>query len=198
MVRELTPVGATSMAHLLVIDLEATCCDDNSFPRTDMEIVEIGAVMVCPEALQPLNEFQTFVRPVLNPTMTDFCRDLTNITQLQIDSAPSFVNALADFIDWANGFAPFVFCSWGNYDRTQFESDCSRHGVEYPFGDHHINVKAEFASASGRPQKPGVPAALHSVGLTFSGSNHRGIDDARNIARLLPYIFPPGHRVAGG
>jgi len=186
------------MEYFLVIDLEATCCDDNSFPRTDMEIVEIGAVMVCPTTHQPLDEFQTFVRPVLNPNLTDFCRNLTNISQSQVDSAPSFAGALSNLIDWANGFDPFVFCSWGNYDRTQFESDCSRHDVDYPLGDRHINLKAEFASAHGRRKKLGVPAALRLVGLTFSGSHHRGIDDARNIARLLPYVSPPASSAGGG
>ena len=186
------------MEHFLVIDLEATCCDDNSFPRTDMEIVEIGAVMVCPTTHQPIDEFQTFIRPALNPILTIFCRELTNISQSQVDSAPSFTDAMANFIDWANGFAPFVFCSWGNYDRTQFQSDCMQHDVAYPFGDRHINLKAEFASANGRRKKLGVPAALRSVGLTFSGSHHRGIDDARNIACLLPYIFPPASSAGGG
>jgi inhibitor of KinA sporulation pathway (predicted exonuclease) len=33
------------------------------------------------------------------------------------------------------------------------------------------------------------------VGLTFEGTAHRGIDDARNMARLLPWIFGDG-RVA--
>ena len=73
-----------------------------------------------------------------------------------------------------------------------------QHDVAYPFGDRHINLKAEFASANGRRKKLGVPAALRSVGLTFSGSHHRGIDDARNIACLLPYIFPPASSAGGG
>lgn len=185
------------MERFLVVDLEATCCDDSSFPRTEMEIVKIGAVMVCPSTHQPLGEFQTFIQPVLHPILTGFCRELTNISQAQVDSAPSFADALASFLDWANGFAPFVFCSWGNYDRTQFESDCIQHKVAYPFGDRHINFKAEFAKANGRRKKLGVPAALRSVGLTFSGSHHRGIDDARNIASLIPCIFPPSSNVGG-
>ncbi|EMI23518.1 exonuclease, RNase T and DNA polymerase III [Rhodopirellula europaea SH398] len=90
-----------------------------------------------------------------------------------------------------------MFCSWGNYDRTQFEFACIQHNVAYPFGDRHINLKAEFAKANGRRKKLGVPAALRSVGLTFSGSYHRGIDDARNIGSLIPCIFPPSSCVGG-
>jgi len=186
------------MEHYLVIDLEATCCNDDSFPRTEMEIIEIGAVMVCPATFQPIDEFQSFVRPVQNETLTEFCRELTNISQRQVDKAPLFPHVLKSLNDWASGFSPFLFCSWGNYDRTQFESDCSFHNVSFPFDCRHVNLKAEFSSINGHRKKLGVPAALRSVGLSFSGCHHRGIDDARNIACLLPYVFPPSHSVNGG
>ena len=186
------------MAHFLVIDLEATCCDDDSFPRTEMEAIEIGAVIVCPETFQPIDEFQTFIRPVRNPMLTDFCCNLTGISQQQVDGAPLFPAALQSLIHWAHGYCPFVFCSWGDYDRTQFQSDCLFHDIAYPFDGQHVNLKAEFASMNGQRKKLGVPAALRSIGLTFSGSHHRGIDDARNIAYLLPYVFPPAKRTNGG
>lgn len=178
------------MEHFLVVDLEATCSDDGCVPRDEMEIIEIGAVMVSATTHQPVDEYQAFVRPVRNPTLTAFCRDLTNISQSQVDSAAGFPNVLSEFLAWARGFPSFTFCSWGDYDRSQFERDCDFHHVEYPFGDEHINLKAEFAHARGR-RKMGVPAALRSVGLTFSGSHHRGLDDARNISCLIPFIFPP-------
>lgn len=87
------------MERFLVVDLEATCCDDSSFPRTEIEIVEIGAVMVCSSTHQPLDEFQTFIQPVLHPKLTGFCREFTNISQSQVASAPSFADALASFFD---------------------------------------------------------------------------------------------------
>jgi inhibitor of KinA sporulation pathway (predicted exonuclease) len=186
------------MKHFLVVDLEATCCDDNSFPRTEMEIIEVGAVMVQSATNQPVAEFQSFMRPARNPTLTDFCRDLTGITQPNVDAAPAFADVLANMLVWAADFAPYTLCSWGNYDRTQFHSDCDYHSVNYPFGDKHINLKADFASATGRRKKMGVPAALRSVGLSFVGSHHRGIDDARSIAAMIPYISPASFSAGGG
>lgn len=41
----------------------------------------------------------------------------------------------------------------------------------------------------GLAKKPGLDQAVKLAGLQFTGTHHRGIDDARNIARLLPYIF---------
>lgn len=178
------------MKHLLVIDLEATCCDDNLFARTEMEIIEIGAVMVQSANHQPVDEFQAFVRPLRHPALTHFCRDLTSITQSDVDCAQQFSVVLTDLLTWAADYSPYTFCSWGDYDRIQFQRDCDRHSIDYPFGDLHVDLKREFAPADTGHRNMGVLAALNSVGLSFVGSHHRGIDDARNISRLLPHIFP--------
>ena len=71
--------------YYLVIDVETTCCAHNSFPRSEMEIIEIGAVL-CDRHFQPLNFFQSFVRPVVHPSLTDFCRELTSIRQKDVPS----------------------------------------------------------------------------------------------------------------
>jgi len=38
-----------------------------------------------------------------------------------------------------------LWASYGDYDREQFQRSCAAHGVEYPFGSGHINVKSLFA-----------------------------------------------------
>ena len=52
-----------------------------------------------------------------------------------------------------------------------------------------MNLKEAFREARGVSTKPGLDQAIRSVGLAFAGAPHRGLDDARNIGRLLPYIF---------
>jgi inhibitor of KinA sporulation pathway (predicted exonuclease) len=50
-----------------------------------------------------------------------------------------------------------------------------------------MNLKAEFSEFSGRRKKLGLAEAVRSLGLQFEGSHHRGIDDARNIARVVSH-----------
>jgi inhibitor of KinA sporulation pathway (predicted exonuclease) len=58
--------------HILVVDLEATCCDLKSIPRHQMETIEIGAVMVNAANLEIVAEFQTFIRKLgKNPVVHD-------------------------------------------------------------------------------------------------------------------------------
>jgi len=129
-------------------------------------------------------EYQTFVRPKLNPFLSDFCTELTSIRQRDIDLAPDFPSALADFVEWTERYVPFVLASWGDYDRKQLHEDCELHGLEYPFGKH-VNLKKAFARLEGRCKQCGMRQALRMLQIPLDGTHHRGIDDARNIAKIV-------------
>jgi len=178
-----------SQGKYLVIDLEATCDNGGAVPRHQMELIEIGGVLVHPGTLEVEAEFQTFVRPVIHTRLTPFCTELTSITQAQVDDAPDFPEAI-ELLGAFIGRQRVRFCSWGNYDRNQFRQDAALHDVKLPFNDrHHINLKAKFSEALGTRKGFGLSRALRRVGFDFEGTHHRGIDDARNIARLLPFIL---------
>ena len=86
--------------RIIVIDVEATCWKKGVFSRKK-ETIEIGAVRLLrdrDESRWP--EFQTFVRPRRLPVLSTFCRDLTGITQDEVDAAPTFPEALELFLDW--------------------------------------------------------------------------------------------------
>jgi len=175
-----------SPKHYLVIDLEATCSEDGSIPREETEIIEIGAVLVDGRTLSPVREMQTFVRPIRHPRLLPFCTQLTTITQADVDRAPRFPAAVARLRD-LDPRGEALFCSWGNYDRNQLQRDARRHGVRLPLGRDHWNLKAAFARHHG-VREMGVGQALRRLGLSFQGTHHRGIDDARNIARILAHL----------
>jgi len=172
---------------LLVVDLEATCSNDNTVPREEMETIEIGAVLCDPVSFRPIREFQTFVRPVRHWLLTPFCTELTTITQQDVAKAPLFPAAIAALTAFAteNGEPLPIFCSWGAYDGKQFDQDARYHRIPPPFSEHRINLKQAFADVEGHLM--GNRSALKRVGLRPDGIYHRGIDDARNIAKLLPW-----------
>ena len=82
-----------------------------------------------------------------------------------------------------------LFCSWGGFDHRILQRDCLHHHVPYPFSDQHCNLKSSFLEKQDISGRMGLASALRHAGLTFQGSPHRGIDDARNIARLLPWCL---------
>jgi len=182
----------TNLKHFnyyLVLDLEATCCDKDSIAKNHMEIIEIGALMVDPATLTIVDEFQSFVKPIRHPILTEFCKSLTSIAQTQVDRAPTYPEASAMLNNWLSGYLNGVFGSWGDFDRKQFKQDSNFHKVPFPIAYPHINLKKMFSETQGLPKRYGMEKALEVVDLPLEGTHHRGIDDARNIAKLLPYIL---------
>lgn len=175
--------------YYLVLDLEATCCDQETIKRHEMEIIEIGAVMVEPQGLTVIDEFQTFIKPARYPVLTQFCQSLTSITQAQVDQAPGYVEASVLLKQWLSNYPNAVFGSWGDYDRNQFKQDSKFHNVPFPIAYPHVNLKQLFSEAQDSPKRYGMAEALQLAGIALEGTHHRGIDDARNIAKLLPFIL---------
>ena len=186
----------------LIVDLEATTSRDGSVPKDEMETIEIGAVLVRVETLEVQAEFATLVRPVRHPTLTAFCTELTTITQAMVAEAPLFPAAMAAFAQEMPLSGPgVVFGSWGEFDRRQLEQDSAYHGIPYLL-PVHLNLKRRFSELLGSSRRArrrgfGVAEALAICHLEFEGTAHRGLDDARNIARLLPWIVQAAPTVAG-
>lgn len=175
--------------NIIVVDVEATCDDGGLVPRREMEIIEIGAVVLHRPTLRVTGEFQAFVRPVRHPALTDFCTALTTILQADVDAADTFPQVALALREWWTPLAPALWCSWGAYDRGQFEQDSDWHGVPFPLPDRHLNLKALFSGRQGTRRRYGMAGALAKMSIPLTGTHHRGIDDARNIARLAPFCL---------
>ncbi len=188
----------------VIIDLEATCekkeaLEHSDFNEAQSEIIEIGACLIDLNC-NVLSEFQVFVRPVLQPILTDFCTELTHISQDDVDAGTSYSEAIAHLDAW------FIECeaihgeitewgSWGGYDKRQFMRNSillNCHEGNF-MKKAYVNLKELYASQHKdiikKKRAPGVGLALRQQRLTFEGTAHRALDDAKNIARLAPYAF---------
>ena len=172
------------MRPLLIVDLEATCWERPEHDPQRMETIEIGAVLADPQRGEALREYQGFVRPVRAPQLSDFCRRLTTIRQADVEAAPPFPEALARFVAWIGDPAGVRLASWGYYDKRQLLQDCAFHAVPFPFDEEHVNLK-RMCSATLHLKPAGLAQALAKAGLELRGTHHRGLDDARNMWRLV-------------
>lgn len=114
------------------------------------------------------------------PKLSEFCKQLTSITQEQVDQGITLLEAVQELRDLALKHDA-LFCSWGNYDRKQLKACAKRFGVPYPFGEEHLNLKEAHRKFYGYPKPKGMKGALYYHDLPLAGTHHRGIDDARNI-----------------
>jgi 3'-5' exoribonuclease 1 len=172
----------------VVVDLEASCWEA-AWVRHRMETIEVGAVRLDGE-LAVVDEFDSFVRPVVVPRLSSFCKKLTSITQEQVDAADTFPKVFARFLTWI-GSGPYRLVSWGAFDVGQLRMDCARHGMVFPerLAAGHLNLKTEFSRWKD-VKRPGMTDALALLALPHTGTLHRGIDDARNLTRIAQALLP--------
>lgn len=165
--------------NYIILDLEATCDDKTQIQN---EIIEIGAVKVTKD-LKVIGEFQSFIKPKLNPILTEFCKDLTKIKQSDVDTSKVFTEVLPEFIKFCGD--DYFLCSWGFYDKNQFIKDCQLHKLDTKWVEKHISLKHQHQSFSKLRKGVGVQRALSMINERFEGTHHRGIDDAKNITKIF-------------
>jgi inhibitor of KinA sporulation pathway (predicted exonuclease) len=168
--------------RIVVVDVEATCWKKGVFSRKK-ETIEIGAVLLLLDR-DPSKwpEFQTFVRPLRLPRLSSFCRELTGITQEDVDAAPTFPEALRLFVEWSEPLERVVLATWSHYDLWQLDLDLVAHGLPklaLPFLD--VKKLAAHVVGSKSFEETARQLAPEDVALP----RHRAIADARRTARIL-------------
>ena len=179
--------------QILVIDLEATCWDDNiSFrpPGMENEIIEIGISELNHQTGKIVQGDLFLVKPVRSE-VSKFCTQLTTWTAADLVDGCTFEAACTRLCQQFSSRRR-VFASWGNYDRNQFERQCRAFNVPYPFGPSHLNVKDLFSLQMGLTKTVNTMEAMKMLDIEPTGTWHIGRDDAFNIARVLSALL--GHK----
>jgi len=170
---------------IIVIDVESTC--DENKEGFISEIIEIGMTDSNGKEIPSI-----FVKPKYS-IVTPFCTRLTTLTPEEIEAKgqepeiayKNLESIFSKYTRWA---------SYGYYDKKMFEKMSSLYGLDIRLPPIHINVRLLFAQEilnSNDPQKaPRNPKdALIMLGKEFQGVNHRGEDDAINIANLYNLLI---------
>lgn len=175
--------------NILVIDFEATC--GRTISKSNVEIIEVGAFLVSLNNHEIVWEYHKFIKPILHPTLTSFCKRLTNISQENVDQGIEFSELVSEFTSLLNKYPHTAFGAWSTFDWRQFNQDCRLHKLDNPFQCQPIDLQQIFRKVQQEKNARSVKSALEHVGLAFLGTKHSAYDDAKNTARLIPWCFPP-------
>ena len=172
---------------IAVVDIEATCWDSEHGEKIpegqESEIIEIG-IAILNMANGEVDRLESYIVKPIKSKVSKFCTDLTTLTQEQVDQGITFERAIKNMINDVRT-KKMVWASFGEYDKKMFVKQCKEREVEYPFSPHHLNVKTLFALKKQLVKMIGTGGALRELGLQFEGTQHRGVDDAKNIAKIL-------------
>lgn len=187
-----------STRHMVLMDLEATTSGDNPAPGDlvtaddDCEIIEIGLVVLDLEGDQaePTAEFSSVVRPLLNPTLTQFCTKYTRISQAEVDGAPNYPEAsaaLTEFVAQLDTLpGGWSWGSWGVSDLKLLEREATSNGCANPLpADRHFDLKLAFQAMRGERGGTGQREALERLDVAAQAKAHRAPGDALNLSALF-------------
>jgi len=170
---------------LLVIDVESTCWRNKEEQGNQKnEIIEIG---LCPINNGKVGKKNSILIKPQFSKISPFCEKLTNLTNKEVQSkglmpkqAYSKLNSFYNSSTWA---------SWGNYDLSQLKRMFSLYGISNTLPKNHINIRHLFSlkvlkKDDAHAAKNNPADAMKGIGMSFVGVNHRGDDDAFNIAKI--------------
>jgi len=193
--------------HFMVIDFEATCWDQKPGPPS--EIIEFPAVILDASSSEIwLTTFHNYVQPIEEPILSEFCTNLTGITQEQVEIAAPLGATLMRFNTWlkehcsdiifnAAGTGPNIkncaVVTWTNWDlQICLDNECKRKNLSMPSCfKSWIDLKHVYKKFYQR-QPQGLNGALQEMGLKFDGREHSGLADAKNTAKLLAKMIKDG------
>uniref|UniRef100_A0A8D2J7L1 ERI1 exoribonuclease 2 n=1 Tax=Varanus komodoensis TaxID=61221 RepID=A0A8D2J7L1_VARKO len=167
--------------------------------------IEFPAVLLNTSNGEIESEFHMYIQPQEHPVLSEFCTELTGITQSQVDEGVPLHICLSQFSKWiqklqkeknitfssghSSSAAPdgqlCAFVTWSDWDLgVCLHYECKRKQLRKPdILNSWIDLRATYKLFySRKPQ--GLNGALQDVGIIFAGREHSGLDDSRNTARL--------------
>ncbi|MFZ1704655.1 MAG: 3'-5' exonuclease [Saprospiraceae bacterium] len=173
--------------NYIIFDLEATCWLGRP-PHGINEVIEIGAVKVNRYG-EVDSIFSKFVKPSVNPILSDFCKKLTSIQQQDVDKSKKFPVICQEFMDWIGIEEEFCLVSWGKYDKEQLALECNLHKMESEWLQNHCNAKIVYKNFKKEATEQGLKKVIKNEGFIFTGVHHRAISDAENLAKVFIKYF---------
>ncbi len=175
--------------NILIIDLEATCWENRPPRGQESEIIEIGVCIMNAKTGKISKNEGILIKPQYSKVSL-FCTELTTLTQNMLDNEGIMLDDAFDILRAEYDSEELTWASYGNYDLNMLQDQARRFCTDYPMSDDHINVKTLFGEIHPTIRKSvGMQRALGELGFALEGTHHRGVDDAKNIAKILHWCL---------
>ncbi len=175
---------------IILWDTEYTCwegCDANGWDASKnqfREFIQIAMLKINTRTMEVVGEFLSFVKPLRNPGLSDYCKQLTAISQDDIDGADHFDKVLLKMKEFVGDTVCFSF----GRDFLVLYENLEINGLENPFTDQFVNIKQFFAS-KGVPIENYTSGTLSThFGIKLDGHVHDAMDDVKSVLVSLEKV----------
>ena len=148
--------------------------------KCPFEIIQIGAYKL-DDDLNVLSTFNRFVKPTLYPKIHPFIKELTNISQEQLDFSQDFKLVFQEFLSFIGTQEEAIFCVWGMGDIKELYRNIYYHQLQDDFTlKQYINVQNYVSKHFHLPggKSIGLKNAIDFLDILLSKPLHDAIHDA--------------------
>ncbi|HER25500.1 MAG TPA: exonuclease domain-containing protein [Rhodospirillales bacterium] len=180
---------------IVVFDLEFTAWPGSaarlwSGPGEHPEIIQIGAVKARTiGGMTETGNMNRYVRPSINPVLSDYIIGLTGIHQSDIDdkSVP-FANAMKEFGAFIGDDTGQIICHGSDLDVLI--QNCELNNTPFLLDDKNfVNIRPYFHAALGCPEEAVYSCDLaEAFGLENEEKHHDALGDSRAVMKVLDYL----------
>lgn len=162
------------------------------------EIVEIGAVKL-DENFNEIDRFSQIVRSAITKRLSTRFRELTGITNEQMQQGILFEDALCSYKAWAGDDS--ITLTWSNSDLHTLYHNCINFIGDYNAAKigKYVDLQKYFQyelSLNGEPQKNQISLSNAAIlfGINFEADSlHRALDDSYIAASILKKCYVKKH-----
>lgn len=179
--------------EFILFDLEYTAWEGSqernwSGKNEHREIIQIGSIRVAGSNVSESDHLLEYVKPIINPTLSDFIVELTGIKQSDVDSRGILFSKALPRLGKFIGELP-AYC-WGR-DIEVLKENCILNSTELPrFFSQMINLKVTLSPVF---ESIGVDTKKYSSGTLISALTgaqeprraHDALNDMRNLCDAL-------------
>jgi inhibitor of KinA sporulation pathway (predicted exonuclease) len=186
------------MSPLVIFDSEFTAWEGSwennwSRPGEYPEIIQIAAAIIdSADQYKVKSKFDILVKPLINPSISTYIQQLTEITQAQIDtSGVDFSHAMKAFHAFCKQGMLHAYC-WGT-DQDKFIETSQLNGLSFSdYFENFYDIRDVFEKSGIETSKYQSGTVYKSMGLSFQEKQHNVMSDVKSIIITLQALHKKG------
>ncbi|ULT80532.1 hypothetical protein L3Y34_010834 [Caenorhabditis briggsae] len=192
--------------NLLILNF-ATTRDENNYDYAS-EIIQFSVIVLNTKEKKIREDvkFDKFVRPIINPTLSDYCTNHTGISQNTVDSAEPFPVVFEEFSAWLQEndfqetrYAFVVFSRRDLWFIAQYQFLLVKQPLPAMFKqwvDMNATMKkAQQGQDYHRPEENIIQDMSNIYNIPYEGTAHNAMDNCHFLAKITKRVLDDGNLV---
>ena len=182
---------------IFFLDCEYTCWENSmetlwSDPKYPMELIQVGIGIYDLHKDIILETYSKYIRPNVNPILSNYCKNLLKIEQDVIDNSDDLQTVFREIKSLIIKYShqSLITCSWGT-DRECINNDAKLKSEDDPFDLlPAMNLQVNAAKILGiKDREVDREEIKNKFGIPMSNHRHDALEDALDVKNIMRILF---------